>query len=155
MFWFALCYVLGLRDVFVTAGLEVGYGDWRKHTTGRLSDTFQTTGRQSDFRLNHRWVMCNYPFLFSLFHSLLWPILAWNEAVIVFFNFLNFSLFYWNFLLRIVLERNGTIIFIFSLSLPFSTYCGCKRCHDGVFLICLLFFLVIFYYASGRNETEW
>ena len=61
VFWFVLCYVLGLRGVFVTAVLEVGYGDWRKHTTGRLSDTFQTTGRQSDFRPNHRWVMCNYP----------------------------------------------------------------------------------------------
>ena len=61
VFWFVLCCVLGLRGVFVTAVLEVGYGDWRKHTTGRLSDTFQTTGRQSDFRPNHRWVMCNYP----------------------------------------------------------------------------------------------
>ena len=45
VFWFALCCVLVLRGVFVTAGFEVGYGDWRKHTTGGLSDTFQTTGR--------------------------------------------------------------------------------------------------------------
>ena len=58
MFWFALYCVLGLRSVFVTVGLEVGYEDWRKHTIGRFSDTFQTIGRQSDFRLNHRWVMC-------------------------------------------------------------------------------------------------
>ena len=28
------------------AETEMGYGDWRKHTSGVLSDTFQTTGRQ-------------------------------------------------------------------------------------------------------------
>ena len=57
----ALCYVLGLKGIFVMAETEVGFRDWRKYTLGRLSDTFQTTGRQSDFRPNHRWVMCNYP----------------------------------------------------------------------------------------------
>ena len=35
---------------------EVGYGKQTDHTSGGLSDTFQTTGRQSDFRPNHRWV---------------------------------------------------------------------------------------------------
>ena len=39
----------------------MGYGKWWKHTSGRLSDTFQTTGRQNDFRSNHRRVICNYP----------------------------------------------------------------------------------------------
>ena len=39
----------------------MGYGEWRKHISGGLSDTFQITGGQSDFRPNHRWVMCNYP----------------------------------------------------------------------------------------------
>ena len=66
VFWFALCCVLGLRGVFVTVGLEVGYRDWQKHTTGGLSDTFQITGRQSDFDPNHRWVMYNYPLLLLL-----------------------------------------------------------------------------------------
>ena len=61
VFWFALCCVLGLKGVFVTVGLGVSYGDWRKHTTRGLSDTFQTTSKQSDFCPNHRWVMCNYP----------------------------------------------------------------------------------------------
>ena len=61
VFWFALCSVWGLKGVFVTIETDVGYGDWRKHTSGGLSDTFQTTGRQSDFRPNHRWVICNYP----------------------------------------------------------------------------------------------
>ena len=36
--------------------------------------------------------------------------------------FLIFWLFYWNFLLRVGLERNGTITFIFLLSHPFPTY---------------------------------
>ena len=41
---------------------EVGYGKQTEHTTGGLSDTFQTTGRKSYFCPNHRWVMCNYPY---------------------------------------------------------------------------------------------
>jgi len=44
---------------------EVGYRKQTKHTSGGLSDTFQTTGRQSDFRQNHKWVMCNYTLKFS------------------------------------------------------------------------------------------
>ena len=39
---------------------EVGYGKQTEHISGGLSDTFQTTGRQGDFRPNHRRVMCNY-----------------------------------------------------------------------------------------------
>ena len=35
---------------------EVGYRKQTDHTSGGLNDTFQTTGRQSDFRINHRWV---------------------------------------------------------------------------------------------------
>ena len=71
-FWFALCSVLGLKGVFVTVETEVGYGGWRKHTSGGLSNTFQTTGRQSDFRSNHRRVICNYPFflLYNVLNSL-------------------------------------------------------------------------------------
>ena len=65
VFWFALCSILGFKGVFVTIETKVGYRDWRKHTSGRLSDTFQTTGRQSDFRSNHRRVICNYPFYLS------------------------------------------------------------------------------------------
>ena len=60
-FWFALCSILRLKCVFVTAETEVDYKDWRKHTLGGLSDTFQTTGMQNDFLPNHRWVMYNYP----------------------------------------------------------------------------------------------
>ena len=45
----------------------MGYGKWWKHTSGRLSDTFQTTGRQNDFRSNHRRVICNYPIKICVF----------------------------------------------------------------------------------------
>ena len=55
------CFDLRYVLFFVTAETEVGYGDWQKLISSGLSDTFQITGRQSDFRQNHRWVMCNYP----------------------------------------------------------------------------------------------
>ena len=55
--------VLGLKGVFVMAEIEVCYGDLQKHTSGGLSDTFQTTGRQSDFHPNHKWVICNYSYI--------------------------------------------------------------------------------------------
>ena len=66
-------------------------------------------------------------------------------------------LFFWNFLLRIGQERNGTIIFILSLSQPLPTNFGLKWGSNGIFLIFLIFLLfcfVIFYYTSGRNGTE-
>ena len=66
-------------------------------------------------------------------------------------------LFFWNFLLRIGQKRNGTIIFIFSLSQPVPTYFGLKWGSNGNFLIFLIFLLFcfgIFYYTSGWNGTE-
>ena len=56
-------------------------------------------------------------------------------------------LFFWNFLLRIGQERNGTIIFIFSLSQPLPTYFGLKWGSNGIvliFWIFLLFFFMVF-----------
>ena len=64
-------------------------------------------------------------------------------------------LFFWNFLLRIGQERNGTIIFIFSLSQPLPTYFGVEWGSNVIFfLIFLLFCFGIFCYTSGRNGTE-
>ena len=74
-------------------------------------------------------------FLYSLFHGILQPILAWNEAIMIFFNFLNFLLFCWNFQLHDRQERNGMKIFIFSLSHNFPTYFGLKWTHNGIFFI--------------------
>ena len=42
---------------------EVGYEKQTEYTSGGLSDTFQITGRQRDFRPNHRWFMYNYPLI--------------------------------------------------------------------------------------------
>ena len=68
-----------------------------------------------------------------------------------------FLLFFWNFLLHIGQEQNGTIIILFSISQPLPTYFGLKWVSNGIFLIFwifLLFFIGIFYYTSGRNGTE-
>ena len=57
------------KNTYLTLILtEVGYGKQTEHTSGGLSDTFQTTGRQGDFRPNHRRVMRNYPII-KLFHK--------------------------------------------------------------------------------------
>ena len=88
-------------------------------------------------------------FLFSIFLSLFQPILAWNEAVMVFFEFfgyvfLEFSITHW-----VGTERNGTIIFILSLSQPFQSYFGLKWSHNDIFLIFLIF-LSFFYNFLSR-----
>ena len=48
------------------AETEVGYGEWRKHTSGGLSDTFQTTGRQSDFQTTEE-LFVIIPIIFLVF----------------------------------------------------------------------------------------
>ena len=72
-------------------------------------------------------------FFFSLFRSLFLLILAWNDATMIFLNFVNFFAFFWNFLSRLRYECNGRIIFIFSLSQPFPAYFGLKWSHNGNF----------------------
>ena len=74
-------------------------------------------------------------FLFSLFFGLFQPVLACNEAVMVFLTFQNFFAIFFEFSItrRVGTERNETIIFIFSLCPPFPTYFGLKRSHNSVF----------------------
>ena len=128
--------------------------------------------------------------------------LAWNEAVMVFFNFLNFfpiflqfsitrrvgtkrndnfyfptfsafcnlfwlemkpqphvliflifRLFYWNFLLRVGLERNWTITFIFLLSHTFPTYFGLKWILHDIFYF-LQFLILFFWNFLQRVQLE-
>ena len=94
----------------------------------------------------------NFYFLsFPAFSNLFWLIMRPHWYFLI---FLIFLLFFWNFLLRIGQERNGTIIFIFSLSQPHPTYFGSKWGSNGIFLIFLLFYFGIFYYTSGTNGTE-
>ena len=74
-------------------------------------------------------------FLFSLFHGILQPILAENEAIVVFFYFLNFFAIFLEFSIsrRVGTEQNEMTIFILSLSLRVPTYFVLKRTHNGVF----------------------
>ena len=71
---------------------------------------------------------------FSAFSKLFWLYMkpCWH--------FLIFLQFVWNFQLSVRLGRNETIIFIFSLSQPFSTDFELKLSHNGIFFIFLLFF---------------
>ena len=66
-------------------------------------------------------------------------------------------LYFWNFLLCVWYTRNETIIFIFLLSHPPSTYGGIKCSHNGIFLIFLKYFCYFFWifcYELIKNETE-
>ena len=74
-------------------------------------------------------------YLFSFFLGLFQPILALNEAILAFFNFLNFLAIFFEFYIRrrVGTERNGTIIFIFFVSHPPLTYGGLKWSHNGGF----------------------
>ena len=68
----------------------------------------------------------NYNFYFLSFSA--FCVLFWLEMKPqpYFLIFLIFWLFYWNFLLRVGQERNGTITFFLLLSHPFPTYFGLK-----------------------------
>ena len=72
------------------------------------------------------------------------------------YNFLKFFIFFWNFLFRVGWERNGTSIFIFSISRHFPTYFDLKWSLNGIFWFFDFssFSFGIFYYPSGRNGTE-
>ena len=108
-----------------------------------------------EFSITHRvGTKRNDNFLFSLFSILFQPILAWNEFIMIFFNFLNFFLFFWYFLLRIGKEQNGRIIFIFSISHPFTTCYGLKWIHNGIFFNFFSIFLnFLLRVGLERNET--
>ena len=66
--------------------------------------------------------------LYSLFLGIFEPILAGDEAIVVFFNFLNFFAIFLEFSVtrRVGTDRNGMTVFIFSLSLCFPTNFGLK-----------------------------
>ena len=93
----------------------------------------------------------NFCFLsFSAFYTLFWLEMKPQPY------FLIFWLFYWNFLLCVGREPNGTITFTFLLSHPFPTYYGLKWILNDIFSFLQFFcyFFWIFYYSSGRNEME-
>ena len=90
---------------------------------------------------------------FSAFFNLFWIEM---KPQWIFFIFLNFFLFFWNFPLRVRLARNMTIVFIFSRSQRFPPYFGLKWSHNSILqffeFFCYLF--GILYYALGWNETK-
>ena len=59
-------------------------------------------------------------FLFSLFPGLLQPILAWKEAIMVFFNFLNFFAIFLEFSMTLWVGTKRNDNFYFLNSLAFS-----------------------------------
>ena len=83
----------------------------------------------------------NFYFLFfSVFSNQFWFEMRPYWYFLIFWILL---LFFWNFLFRVGLEQNETIIFIFSLSQPFPTYYGLKWSHNGIFLI---FWIVLLFF---------
>ena len=72
----------------------------------------------------------------------------------VFLNFLNFFLFFWNFLFPVGKERNRAIIFIFSLSQPFPTYFGLEWSHNGIFQFFEFFSIFLEFSLARREETK-
>ena len=96
----------------------------------------------------------NFYFLsFSAFCNLFWLEM---EPQRYFLIFLIFRLFYWNFLLHVGQERNGTITFIFLLSHSFPVYFCLKSILKDIyyFLKFFCYFFRIFFYTSCRNEIE-
>ena len=71
-----------------------------------------------------------YFLCFSAFSN---QILLEKKPQLYFFIFFIFLQFFMNFILRVGLERNGMIIFIFSVSHSIPTYYGLKRSHNGIF----------------------
>ena len=63
------------------------------------------------FRVGLEWIKTRI--FFSHILSLSRPVLAWKEAILMFFNFSIFLLFFWNSLFRVRFEWIRTIIFFF------------------------------------------
>ena len=62
-----------------------------------------------------------------------------------------FFLFFWNFPLHVEKERNGAIIFIFSLSQHFPTYFGLEWSRNGIFQF-FEFFCYFLEFSLARRE---
>ena len=72
-------------------------------------------------------------FLFSLFLSLFKTILDRNEAIKVFFNFLNFLAIFLEFSITVRVRTKRNDSFFFSLSQSFLNYFGLKWSRKRIF----------------------
>ena len=106
--------------------------------------------RRIGTKRNYNFYFLSFPALSSLFWLKRKP--QWYFLI-----FWIFLLFFWNFLLHIGQERNGTIFFIFSLSQPLLTYFGLKWGSNGIVLIFWIFLLFFFreFCITHRVGTEW
>ena len=95
---------------------------------------------------------CNFYF----FHSSTFSNLFWlgMKPQRYFLIFLIFFLFFWNFLLRVEWEQNGTAIFIFSIPRPFPTYFGLEWSHNSIFWFFDFFSLFLEFSIICRVRTE-
>ena len=94
-------------------------------------------------------------FLFSLFLGLSQLILAWWEAIMVFFKFLNFFAIFLEFSIPGLVGTHQNDFFFSSFS-AFPNLCWLEKLPKWWFLIFRIFLLFfgIFYYELGRNSSE-
>ena len=95
-------------------------------------------------------------FLFFHFLCLFQPIFAWNDAITVSFNLLNFFAIFFEFSItrRDGTEQNDNFYFLYFSALSYLFWLEMKTQW-----YCLIFWFFcsiygIFYYASNMNETE-
>ena len=83
------------------------------------------------FRVGLEWIRTRI--FFSHVLSLSRPVLAWKEAILMFFNFLNFFAIFLRFPIpgRVGMDQNEN--FFFSPSQPIPSLFGLKRSHIDVF----------------------
>ena len=94
--------------------------------------------------------------MFSLVPDLFQPILAWNEAVTLFFNFLNFYAVFLKFSItrRVGIERNHDFYFL-SFS-AFSDLLWLEIKPLRYFLIFKIFYAIFLKFSIKRRAgTEW
>ena len=98
----------------------------------------------------------NDNFYFISFSSISYLFLAWNEAIMVFFKFLNFFAIFLEFSIsrQVGTKRNGTIIIIFSLSRPFHTYFAWKKAIMVFFNFLNFFTILLEFSITRRVGTE-
>ena len=104
----------------------------------------------SQFRVGLEWI--GTIIFFSLILSLSRPILAWKEAIIIFFNFLNYFEFFWEFYIpdRVGTDQNEN--FFFSLFLDHSQTVLASNEHIMLFLNFFAIFLE--FSIPGRVITD-
>ena len=97
------------------------------------------------FRVGLEWIRMITFFFFGITLSRSYPVLAWKEAIMIFFNFLNFFAIFLEFPIpnRVKMDRNDNFFFLVWLStcpVPLWLEMKPKWCFL-IFWIFLLFFL--------------